>query len=141
MRVKECLPQNCRHLCKKRRKKMGKKIKKFFKDNLQSTVAVILTLISLISAVLAAESHYAKQSYVAFVQYRLDQKITVDQRDDIQNQVWKIEDRYRKEDGTVDENKMPPDMREQYRKLKDNLEEKQKEVDWIKEQNIKQQSR
>ena len=45
------------------------------------------------------------------VEQRLDYKINSDQRDQIQNQMWKLEDRYK------DVDKMPKDVKDNYRDL------------------------
>ena len=55
----------------------------------------ILVLVALIGAVYKADCYVAKAEQLAMVERRLDQKIVQDQYNYIQEQLWKIEDRYR----------------------------------------------
>ncbi len=109
-------------------------LKKFVKNHIQPAIATIVSLATLIGLAFAAENHYAKQGDIVLVQLRLEQKIIQDQRNDLQNQVWKLEDRV-----NGDICKMPPEMLEDYRKKKKELEDKEKELDIIQKEHLEQQ--
>jgi hypothetical protein len=47
-----------------------------------------------VSATLAVEARYASSGFVKQVEQRLDQKINTDRLDNLQERIWKLEDRY-----------------------------------------------
>ena len=60
------------------------------------------------------DNHYAKANKVQLVELRLDQKITQDKMDWLQNRIWKLEDRYHNKP-------MPPSVKEECRRLRQEL--------------------
>ena len=92
-------------------------------------IGIIISFCTLIGIVLATDKYVAKAKDLAITNLRLEQKITQDYNRDLQERIWKIEDRY----GT-DCAKMPESVRKIYRDMK----EEQKLQDKILEQMIKQ---
>ena len=77
-----------------------------------ASVSFVLTLVTITGALFAIDDRWAKASEVKMIELRLDQKIYSDRLYDIQKRMWKLEDRY------GDEKSMPPEVKEEYRKLK-----------------------
>lgn len=75
-------------------------------------LGVLVGLCSLIGAVAAVDSRYAKQVYVEKIEQRLDQKIWSDRYYQIQQRIWQLQDRY-----PIPQN-MPQSVKEELRKLK-----------------------
>lgn len=73
---------------------------------------IIPVIIAIVSATIAVEARYAKSAYVKQVEQRLDQKIVADRMDNIQDRIWKLEDRY----GISCEN-CPDVVNDEYREL------------------------
>lgn len=82
---------------------------------LQIIIAIILGVITLTGLAYSKYSDLAKVEYVARVEQRLDQYITQDRADWLQEQIWKLQDRY---DGLV----MPREAKERLRRLERELE-------------------
>jgi len=88
--------------------------------SLMTLISSIMSITALISVVFGAyffiDNRYALSETVKKVEQRLDYKIKADQFDNVQAQIWKIEDRYK------DLNLMPDTVKEQYRELKSQME-------------------
>ena len=96
---------------------------------LHKVISTLLILFGLIGGTLGATSYFAKASDLNLVASRLEQKITSDNMMQIQERIWKLEDRYRdKETMRVCENKMPTETFEQYRRMKKQLEALEKKL-------------
>ena len=96
--------------------------KKTFTDLVTNWRLILLFVTAIVLTTLGFEARYAKSAYVVQVEQRLDQKITQDRVDNIQNRIWKLEDRYGLE--CVD---CPPVVKDEYRELqkeKEQLENK-----------------
>jgi chromosome segregation ATPase len=99
-------------------------MKKIFSSTLITNIVGILTIAGLLfGGYFFIDSRYALAQTVAQVEKRLDQKIVSDQLDQTQSRIWKLEDRYPKQD------KMPESVKEEYRNLQD---QKQKLQDKVK---------
>jgi len=98
-------------------------------SRISTWVAVVVGIITLLGGALgtafAIDSRYAKTAQIAEVQEfaelidkRLELKILKDRADALQSRMWKLEDRYGMDIGS-----MPDDAREQYRELKKEYDE------------------
>jgi|OpeIllAssembly_1097287.scaffolds.fasta_scaffold1185872_1 uncharacterized protein YlxW (UPF0749 family) len=111
-------------------------------NKLKDYCGVLISLAAVIGLVLGAMNYFAKASDVAvgqanlqqrvdLVELRLEQKIVNDQAYDTQKQVWTLEERNK--DYGSDCSKWPDARdREQYRRLKNDLDELQKQKDNLK---------
>jgi hypothetical protein len=89
---------------------------------------LLVTLFTLGGFAISADKHYAKTASVDTLEFRLENKIINDRMNTLQDQMWKIEDRWSAEfkeeferhADDLDEliQYMPPRDRDQYRKLK-----------------------
>ena len=68
---------------------------------IQTTLCIAVATTTLIGAVIAFDTHYAKSSqveeistYVCRVEKRLDTKIKEDRVNSLQERMWRLEDRY-----------------------------------------------
>ena len=105
---------------------------------LATTVGMILILSTAVGGIVAADTRYAKASYVSEVEERLDVKIIQDKMASITERMWKIEDRWTdqfKEEfsrlpNSIDELKsyMNEDARDRYRELEEELIELEKQL-------------
>jgi len=105
---------------------------------LATTVGMILILSTAVGGIVAADTRYAKASYVSEVEERLDVKIIQDKMASITERMWKIEDRWTdqfKEEfsrlpNSIDELKsyMNEDARDRYRELEEELNELEKQL-------------
>jgi len=71
-------------------------------SNLQKIIALILGIASIVGLCFATDARFAKSEKLAMVEKRLEQKIVQDQTSYLQEQLWKIEDRYRNMPKTED---------------------------------------
>ena len=79
-------------------------------------ISVLLGIIMSIGVISGAvHSYFAKDKDLKLVEYRLNTKILQDKIDYLQIRIWKLEDRY----GSLD--KMPSDIKSQYRQLQKDL--------------------
>jgi 5-bromo-4-chloroindolyl phosphate hydrolysis protein len=115
-----------------------KREKKMSKKELIACIAGIIGLISICFAVhFWFENRYAHaddmikaMKVIEKVSTRLDYKILQDQLRDAQRKIYDIEDRYCQDKSKpCNESKMPQTVREQYRELKCEKENLQKELD------------
>jgi len=109
---------------------------------LSAVVGMVIILSTAVGGIVAADARYAKADYVSIVEERLNVKIIQDRIDAIQERMWNIEDRwnerYKKEHNeypkTIDilKSYMDKDTRETYRKLEEELEDLETELESIK---------
>ena len=87
-----------------------------YKETMIKRLSLILGLIIALSTILGLlwqlDSRWAKAADVAALSIRLEQKIAADRMDNIQQRIWKLEDRYGKEE------KMQGEIKDEYRSLK-----------------------
>lgn len=76
----------------------------------------IVSICVFVGMIVSANAYLAKAKDLRLVEYRLDQKITNDKLDAIQQRIWTLEDRY-------EGRPVPQSVKEECRKLK---EEKKK---------------
>ena len=81
---------------------------------LQILIGTVIGICTLIGIVLATDGYVAKAKDLEMTNMRLDQKIIQDYTRDIQERIWRLEDKF----GT-DCSKMPADLRKTYRELLD----------------------
>ena len=74
-------------------------------------LGIVVSLFTISGGIYAVETHYAKKAEVKLLAERLDQKILQDRLYNIQERIWKLQDRYE----TIE--KMPTSVKEEYRKL------------------------
>lgn len=96
-------------------------------ENLKKYLAIAVSILVLISAIVGANEYLAKASELELVSMRLDQKILNDRLYNLQNRVWAIEDRYGK-----DVSKMPENVRIEYRRLLREIEKIKRQLDSMK---------
>jgi hypothetical protein len=84
--------------------------------NWQTIVGGIVAFITIVGGVWAANDYVAKQKDLDYLSMRLEQKIQADEVRQLQQEMWRIEDRY----GT-DVRKMPESIRCRYRDIKARL--------------------
>lgn len=89
----------------------------------QSALGLILAIGSVVGLCITLESHWARASEFKQLNMRFEEKVNSDRLDRIQERIWKTEDRY----DTI--SKMPPTVKEEYRKL---IEEKKWLEDKVK---------
>ena len=77
-------------------------------------IPTALGIIALIGVSLGAVEYFAKASELQLVSLRLDQKISQDRCDWVQQRIWALDDRY-------DKRVMPTTVKEEYRRLKAEL--------------------
>jgi hypothetical protein len=91
---------------------------------LKEYLGLIVTLAMVTGIVAAGLAYFAKAADLELVQLRLDQKIVADQAFDLQRQIWALEDRNK---SYADCRQWPDERdRDQYRRLKVQLDESQK---------------
>ena len=83
-----------------------------------TAIAVLVGLSTLLGTAFTIDSRYAKVDYVTQIDKRLELKILQDRANALQERMWKIEDRY-----GMEVSDMPEDKRDQYRKLKKEYDE------------------
>ena len=93
---------------------------------LAALIGITIGICTLIGIILTTDSYFAKASEVKMLEYRVDQKIIQDYTRDLQERIWKIEDRF----GT-DCSTMPEGVRTTYRELKAEKELQDKILDEI----------
>lgn len=76
------------------------------------SVSFVLTLLTITGTLFTIDDRWAKAADVKLVELRLDQKIYSDRLHNIQQRMWSLEDRY------GEEKYMPPAIKEEYRRLK-----------------------
>lgn len=79
---------------------------------LGALVSVVTLIGFAFGAYFFIENNYAKAEEVQKIEQRLEYKIKSDQRKEIQQRLWQLEDRYEKKS-------MPETTKEEYRKLQD----------------------
>lgn len=89
---------------------------------------VVAIVTSLWSGYMYIESTYAKSDDVVLIEMRLEQKIQSDFIDQLQQRLWKIEDRY-----GVDLKNAPDVVKEEYRQLIEQKRKLEKQVDLYQE--------
>lgn len=98
-------------------------------------IVQILTIITLAFAVIgglyAYDKTLAKVVQLAGVEFRLDQKILSDRQAQLQNQIWKIEDRYGTNVAT-----MSQEVRYKYRRLLFDLKRVEKKLQKLRGGNL-----
>lgn len=91
-----------------------------FMNKIKESAAVVITIVTLISIVFGVyfynEKRYALAAELNLVAERLDQKISEDRSNNLQQRIWKIEDKY------GNEKKMPKEIKDEYRQLKNEKE-------------------
>ena len=97
-------------------------------SNLQKVIAIIIGLATLVSICFGTEKYFAKSTQLVMVEKRLDQKIVQDQINYIQEQLWKIEDRFRDRIFLKDQNAI-----DRERRLKKQLKESEEQLKLLKE--------
>ena len=90
-------------------------------------IKVFLGLAATVGIILSFNAYFAKASELAAMDQKLEYKIARDDMRDYQDQMWRIEDRYGK-----DPARMPPEIRNQYRRLHMLLEDARKRVDYFR---------
>jgi hypothetical protein len=93
-------------------------------SNLQKIIGIIIGLSAVVSLAFGADAYFAKSDQLAAVEKRLEQKIVQDRASALQEQLWKIEDRYRgkpKDPVTIDRE----------RRLKRELQDAEKQLEQI----------
>lgn len=85
--------------------------------------AIALTVSSGYKAVSWHNDTFAERNDVVLVEMRLEQKILTDRSSQIQQRMWKIEDRY-----GLDLKDAPETVKEEYRQLQDELDDLDKEL-------------
>ena len=88
------------------------------------TLAAIVAFFSILTSLYMYDSKLAKKYELFAVELRLDQKIIRDDAFYLQREIWKIENQY----GT-DCLKMPPDVRDRYRKMQYDLKHLEQQLD------------
>lgn len=91
-------------------------------NNLQKIIVLILSLASLVGLCFATDARFAKSEKLAMVEKRLEQKIIQDQTNYLQEQLWKIEDRYRDKPKTEE-------IIDRERRLKKELNDAEKQLE------------
>ena len=90
-------------------------------SNLQKIISLVIGLASIVGLCFATDSRFAKSEKLAFVEKRLEQKIVQDQTSYLQEQLWRIEDRYRdkpKTDEVIDrERRLKKELQDAERQL------------------------
>ena len=80
-------------------------------------IAVLVTSIAtILSSAFFIDARYAQSAEVQLVEQRLDQKIIQDRADNLQQRIWKFEDRF------GSESKMKQEIKDEYRQLKEDLQ-------------------
>ena len=100
---------------------------------LSIVLGVIIALITIATTVNKLDGRWAKSKEVEILneeiqqtQTRLEQKIQEDRSYNIQERIWKLEDRY-----GFDFEQMPPEIIDQYRRLKSDKEKIDKELNQL----------
>jgi len=100
--------------------------------NIKSILGSVVVLITIASAVIAADHYLAKSYELIATNLRLDYKINKDIKRDVSNEIYAIEKRY-----GLDVSKMPELIRNRYLELKDDLKEIIKIMDEIRKNQMK----
>jgi type II secretory pathway pseudopilin PulG len=79
---------------------------------------ILISLTVLIGTLFTLDSRWAKAEIVQQLAARLEQKIQSDRADNIQERLWRLEDKF-----GYDISKMPPAIRDQYRNLQKEWQE------------------
>lgn len=98
-------------------------------SKLKEFIIIVLAMVSFGGFIWGSQSYlekrYALAEDVEKLSNRLDQKILEDRRDNIQQRIWKLEDKY--------SNEIPDDIKDQYRQFQKELEELDKKLDKLYE--------
>lgn len=102
-----------------------------FKKEILTTVLALISFAGIIWGVQSyLNSNFASAGEVQQLEKRLDVKILEDRLFNLQERIWRIEDRYEK-------TQMPKDTKEQYRLLIDEKNKLEKELDILRGRNGK----
>ena len=100
---------------------------------LSIVLGIIVAVITIFTATVKLDGRWAKAKdfnelniELKHTQTRLEQKIQEDRSYNIQERLWKLEDRY-----GYNEEEMPPEIRDQYRRLKDDKDKIDKELNQL----------
>ena len=97
-------------------------------NKIKLTLGIIISLVTIIGFIFAIDARFAKAEKVVMLELRLDQKIVQDRIQYVQDQIWRIEDRYRGKNRTkpmtvIDrERRLHKQLKEQELLLKTKLE-------------------
>ena len=96
-------------------------------------MGIIVAIITILTVTVKLDGRWAKAKdmeelniELKHTQTRLEQKIQEDRSYNIQERLWKLEDRY-----GYKEEEMPSEIRDQYRRLKDDKERIDKELNQL----------
>lgn len=81
------------------------------------------------------DTRYAHQDNVVLIEMRLEQKILTDRANQLQQRIWKIEDRY-----GIDLFEAPGPIKEEYRQLKDEMADVDQEIGSVQQEYKRQGS-
>jgi len=79
-------------------------------------LTIIISMITIVGTILAVDGRFAKAGDMKKLELRLEQKIYQDRSDNLQQRIWKLEDRY-------EERETPREVKEEIRELKKEREE------------------
>jgi hypothetical protein len=96
-------------------------------DSILKAGSVVVAISGIGAGYYAFDQTYARESKVAGVEKRLDQKIVGDRKDQLQQERWKLQDRY-----GVNCEKGSLEIRERCRTLLEQLKEAQDELDALR---------
>jgi archaellum component FlaC len=85
-------------------------------------LGVIISISTLIGLIFNLDGRWAKADELKKVEMRLEQKIQQDRVEALQERMWKLEDRY------CETNKMPQEVKDEYRKIKTEKELLEKHI-------------
>ena len=91
-------------------------------SNLQKIIGLVMGLSGIISLAFGADAYFAKAEKLAMVEKRLEQKIIQDRASSLQEQIWRLEDRYR-------DKPKDPDTIDRERRLKKELQDAEKQLE------------
>ena len=91
-------------------------------------VALLITSIAtILSSAFFIDARYAQSAEVQLIEQRLDQKIIQDRADNLQQRIWKLEDRF------GSESKMKQEIKDEYRQLKEDVQKLKQKLNVLDE--------
>jgi septal ring factor EnvC (AmiA/AmiB activator) len=93
----------------------------------QIICGIIVALISITGALFAVDQRYAKSGDVKLVSIRLELKILQDRLNEVNDRIWKLEDRYRGQTA-------PPEVRDEIRQLRKEKEKLERQIEILMRQ-------
>lgn len=84
-------------------------------DNWKIIAIAVTSLTTIVGASIGLDNRWAKAEEVKHLELRLDQKIIMDKIGNMQERIWKFDDRFLSID------KMPPSVKEEYRQLQKDI--------------------